>query len=112
MKLFVDRHIRDFGASGRVMDEKYLSYVRALPCLACGNSPCDPDHLKTRAQGRNDYLTVPLCRLHHSERGQIGDNAFERSYGVDLINALIAVMASFLETNSEGNEILLASHKY
>jgi hypothetical protein len=48
------------------------------PCLACGRSPSDAHHLRftqQRALGRkvSDEFTVPLCRTHHRELHQRGD---------------------------------------
>ena len=55
------------------------SKVREHPALlACGRSPSDAHHLRfaqQRALGRkvSDEFTVPLCRLHHRELHQRGD---------------------------------------
>jgi hypothetical protein len=51
---------------------------RSRPLLACGRSPSDAHHLKfaqQRALGRkvSDEFTVPLCRFHHRELHQRGD---------------------------------------
>jgi len=52
--------------------------VGAQPCLACGRSPSDAHHLRfaqQRALGRkvSDEYTVPLCRTHHRDLHQGGD---------------------------------------
>jgi len=31
-----------------------------------------------------DYSCVPLCRIHHSERHQIGNEKFEYKYSINL----------------------------
>lgn len=46
--------------------EKYLDYIRAMPCLRCGKpGPCDPHHVSVKNQGWGtkppDYQAVPLC---------------------------------------------------
>lgn len=69
----------------KIIDEAYLAYVRKLPCLVCGYTPCDPDHLKARGwreAKRNDYSCIPLCRRHHTERGQYGDTKFCATYQI------------------------------
>jgi hypothetical protein len=62
----------------RLRDREHLKFVSAQPCLACGRSPSDAHHLKfaqQRALGRkvSDEFTVPLCRTHHRELHQRGD---------------------------------------
>ena len=48
------------------------------PCLVCGRAPSDPHHLgfaQPRALGRkvSDEFTVPLCRTHHRQLHQRGN---------------------------------------
>ena len=62
----------------RLRDPDHLKFVSTQPCLACGRSPSDAHHLKfaqQRALGRkvSDEFTVPLCRTHHRELHQRGD---------------------------------------
>jgi hypothetical protein len=62
----------------RLRDRDHLKFVSTQPCLACGRSPSDAHHLKfaqQRAMGRkvSDEFTVPLCRTHHRELHQRGE---------------------------------------
>jgi ERF superfamily len=62
----------------RLRDRDHLKFVSAQPCLTCGRSPSDAHHLKfvqARAMGRkvSDEFTVPLCRTHHRELHQRGN---------------------------------------
>jgi hypothetical protein len=62
----------------RTRDRNHLRFVSTQPCLACGRSPSDAHHLRfaeQRALGRkvSDEFTVPLCRLHHRELHERGD---------------------------------------
>jgi hypothetical protein len=62
----------------RMRDRNHLRFVSTQPCLACGRTPSDAHHLRfaeQRALGRkvSDEFTVPLCRLHHRELHQRGD---------------------------------------
>jgi len=46
--------------------------------LLCGRTPSDPHHLRfaqPRALGRktSDEFVVPLCRAHHNQNHQVGD---------------------------------------
>ena len=74
----------------KLSSKKYLDYIRNKPCLVCGSIPCDPDHLEARGMGGanrsgyKDYSCVPLCRIHHTERHQAGNENFENKYGINL----------------------------
>lgn len=58
----------------RIVDPELLTVVRGLPCLACGKTPSDPDHVTTRGAGGDDVATnvMPLCRAHHVMRHKRG----------------------------------------
>lgn len=62
----------------RRRSKAHLLFVGAQPCLVCAQIPCDAHHLKfaqTKAMGRkvSDEFTVPLCRKHHHELHQHGN---------------------------------------
>ena len=62
----------------RLRDKAHLKFVASQPCLVCGRQPSDPHHLRfvqPRALGLkvSDEFTVPLCRGHHREVHQTGD---------------------------------------
>jgi hypothetical protein len=64
----------------RIRDRGHLQFVAAQPCLLCGRNPSDPHHLRfaqVRAQGLkvSDEFTVPLCRTHHRQLHQAGNEA-------------------------------------
>jgi hypothetical protein len=70
--------VTPLGKELRLRDRDHLKFVSAQPCLACGRSPSDAHHLKfaqQRALGRkvSDEFTVPLCRTHHRDLHQRGD---------------------------------------
>jgi hypothetical protein len=75
----------------RLRDKAHLKFVASQPCLVCGRQPADPHHLRfaqPRAMGLkvSDEFTVPLCRTHHRQLHQVGD---ESTWWQDLqINAL------------------------
>jgi hypothetical protein len=62
----------------RARDKDHLRSIALQPCTVCGRQPCEAHHLRyaqPRALGRkvSDEFTVPLCRLHHRELHQYGD---------------------------------------
>jgi ERF superfamily len=62
----------------RRRDKSHLEYVASKPCLVCGRTPSDAHHLRCaepRALGRkvSDEFAVPLCRIHHRELHDRGD---------------------------------------
>ncbi len=75
----------------RLRDKAHLKFVASQPCLVCGRQPSDPHHLRfaqPRALGLkvSDEFTVPLCRSHHRQLHQVGN---EMAWWNDLkINAL------------------------
>jgi Rad52/22 family double-strand break repair protein len=62
----------------RLRDKAHLKFVASQPCLICGRQPSDPHHLRF-AQLRgiglkvSDEFTVPLCRGHHRQLHQAGN---------------------------------------
>jgi hypothetical protein len=62
----------------RRRDKSHLRFVASQPCVICGRHPSDPHHLRfaqPRALGVkvSDEFTVPLCRGHHRQLHQIGN---------------------------------------
>jgi len=62
----------------RLRDKAHLKFVASQPCLVCGRTPSDPHHLRfaqPRAIGLkvSDEFTVPLCRGHHRQLHQAGN---------------------------------------
>jgi hypothetical protein len=62
----------------RLRDKAHLKFVASQPCLVCGRQPSDPHHLRfaqPRAIGMkvSDEFTVPLCRGHHRQLHQAGN---------------------------------------
>ena len=59
-------------------DKAHLKFVASQPCLVCQQMPCDAHHLKfsqPRSLGSkvSDEFTVPLCRRHHQQLHQYGN---------------------------------------
>jgi hypothetical protein len=76
--LKIDKSMLYFSEVRRHRDKSHLRFVALQPCLVCGRSPSDPHHLRfaqPRALGRktSDEFVVPLCRTHHRQNHQVGD---------------------------------------
>jgi hypothetical protein len=74
----IDKSSLTLAEPKRLRDKAHLKFVASQSCLVCGRQPSDPHHLRfsqPRAIGRkvSDEFTVPLCRGHHRELHQAGN---------------------------------------
>jgi Rad52/22 family double-strand break repair protein len=74
----IDKSLLAIAKPKRLRDKTHLKFVASQPCLICGRQPSDPHHLRfaqPRALGLkvSDEFTVPLCRGHHRELHQAGN---------------------------------------
>ena len=82
----IDKSLLTISEPKRLRDKAHLRFVASQPCLVCGRQPSDPHHLQfaqPRALGLkvSDEFTVPLCRSHHRELHQFGN---EKSWWTNL----------------------------
>jgi ERF superfamily protein len=97
-----EQSVTPIGKTLRLRDQDHLKFVSTQPCLVCARSPSDPHHLKFaqgRALGRkvSDEFTVPLCRTHHRELHQRGD---ERVWWQQLnIDPMLTATALWAQTH-------------
>src|SRR5450756_2477423 len=74
----IDKSLLTIAEPKRLRDKDHLRFVASKPCLVCGRQPSDPHHLRfaqPRALGLkvSDEFTVPLCRDHHQQLHQAGN---------------------------------------
>ncbi len=74
----IDKSALPLGEPKRIRDKEHLKFVATQPCLVCGRQPSDAHHLRfaqPRALGMkvSDEFTVPLCRTHHRNLHQTGN---------------------------------------
>jgi hypothetical protein len=74
----IDKSVLTIAEPKRLRDKAHLRFVASQPCLVCGRQPSDPHHLRfsqPRALGLkvSDEFTVPLCRGHHRQLHQAGN---------------------------------------
>jgi hypothetical protein len=76
----IDKSTLAFPEPPRVRDKEHLRFVAAQPCLLCSATPSDAHHIRfaqPRAMARKvgDEFAVPLCRAHHGELHNSGNEA-------------------------------------
>ena len=74
----IDKSALTLAEPKRIRNRAHLNFVATQPCLVCGRQPSDPHHLRfaqPRAIGMkvSDEFTVPLCRGHHRQLHQAGN---------------------------------------
>ena len=74
----IDKSVLAIAEPKRLRDKAHLRFVASQPCLVCGRQPSDPHHLRfaqPHALGLkvSDEFTVPLCRGHHRQLHQAGN---------------------------------------
>jgi hypothetical protein len=74
----IDKSVLTLAEPKRRRDKSHLRFFASQPCLVCGRHPADPHHLRfaqPRALGVkvSDEFTVPLCRGHHRQLHQAGN---------------------------------------
>jgi hypothetical protein len=74
----IDKSVLYLSEPRRHRDKPHLRFVALQPCLVCGRSPSDAHHLRfvqpqTLGRKASDEYAVPLCRTHHRQNHQVGD---------------------------------------
>lgn len=110
----IDKSALTFAEPKRLRDKDHLRFVRSQPCLICGRQPSDPHHLRfaqPRAMGLkvSDEFTVPLCRNHHQQLHQAGN---ESAWWHDLdIKALEIAKELWMESRSKTYQIAAQAYQ-
>jgi len=95
----IDKSALTLSEPKRLRDKAHLRFVASHPCLICGRQPSDPHHLQfaqPRALGLkvSDEFTVPLCRGHHRQLHQAGNElAWWAKLNVDALPLAKALWA-------------------
>lgn len=93
----------------RLRSKKHMAKVRAMGCCICKNPVADAHHLRTIGHMRaaslknGDDYTIPLCRKHHEELHNFGDEKlFLDLHGIDA--KLILDQTKDGENDSDGKD--------
>lgn len=92
-----------------ILCPSYRDFVRSKPCCVCANPHVDFDHLKARGFGsgkQNDLTGIPLCRKHHAERGQIGNERFEQTHRINLWQVAAMLLIEFFAVDPERRSLV------
>ena len=72
-------------------DQKYLAWIRTLPCLICGRAAgVEAAHTGPHGMALKspDSSAIPLCARHHrtgrDSYHKLGPRIFERHHGIDI----------------------------
>jgi hypothetical protein len=104
----IDKSVLTIAEPKRLRDKAHLRFVASQACLICGRQPSDPHHLRfaqPRALGLkvSDEFTVPLCRGHHRQLHQAGN---EVAWWEALkINALPTAKDLWEQTHAKGGHV-------
>ena len=77
--------------------EKYKSWIRLLPCLACGDYHSVPHHVRLpghcgMGQKPDDLFCVPLGQIPcHNELHNIGEMRFWDQHNIDIKMEIISL---------------------
>jgi hypothetical protein len=102
-------HRRVSAKTIRLRDKDHRKFVSTQPCLVCGRTPADPHHLRfaqPRALSRkvSDEFTVPVCRLHHRELHNHGDE--KKWWEGNNINPLPMALNLWKQSQTENMAVL------
>lgn len=80
--------------------EKYMKFVRDLPCVVCGTMPCDPHHTTKAGMSikATDLSCIPVCRIHHDEFNAVGSGprTFEAKHNINIKTELIKTLMKYI----------------
>lgn len=75
----------------RLRSPAHLAFVRSHQCCVpgCGLMPIEAAHVRSGTGGGmgfkpGDDWAISLCRWHHAEQHQLGENAFEAKYVINM----------------------------
>jgi hypothetical protein len=108
----------------RIEDKAHLQFIRELRCCICQLPGVDPAHIRFSdarvakanpgvGQKPDDAWTTPLCRKHHDEQHNYGDElGWWQKQGIDPI--LLSMALYRVSGDHEAGEqiVACATHKF
>lgn len=105
----------------RSTDPDYLTWVRSLPCLLCGdNTTVEAAHVRMaeprlakRQTGKgekpDDRWALPLCHAHHAAQHSGGERRFWDMHDVNPLAACLVLHLAHERDDREGAEHFIAT---
>lgn len=97
-------------SSRRLRSKKRMQAARDLGCCICKNPAADAHHLRSvghpasAALKNGDDYTIPLCRKHHDELHNFGDEEiFLALHGIDVMLILRQLNGGSDDIQGEGS---------
>lgn len=82
--------------------ERYLEFVRTLPCAVCGTPYVAPHHAgddRGMSLKCSDTRTIPLCARCHTEMHQRGVITFQLVHNFDVKDSIIQTLERYVMEN-------------
>jgi hypothetical protein len=79
------------------------SFIKTMPCLACGRKKAQPHHIKTRGAGGENRIDnlIPLCEAHHNECHLNAGIFMDKYNQVKMYQAMISKYNSTLNQTNQ-----------
>ncbi|RJR07932.1 DUF968 domain-containing protein [Candidatus Parcubacteria bacterium] len=86
------------------ISEKYLNFVRSMPCSVCGKMDTEAHHIRFAYNSGtgmkpSDTWAIPLCRHHHRAIHDAGIKTFHAQTGLNIYRELFLVAKRYIEEN-------------
>jgi hypothetical protein len=104
----------------RERDEKYLTWIRLLPCVLCGDATAtEAAHVRMhdvlaskrecgKSEKPDDRWALPLCGNHHRDQHDRERYFWSTLHHMDPIRVSLALQVAFLRDDLELAERILA----
>ena len=81
------------------INKDYLTWIKTKQCLICAYpAPIDAHHVwNSGGKHGNDYLTIPLCRLHHTDYHAHGVDTFAINHNIDYWHEIVNRLSQYIE---------------
>lgn len=94
--------------ASRWRSQAHCNFVRSHHCCVplCGGMPIEVAHVRIGSgagvgQKPDDWNTISLCRACHAEQHRLGEQTFQKRYGIDMAE----MAAQFAKASPKAREI-------
>lgn len=81
-----------------IRNERYLGYIRTLPCCVCRRAIVEAHHADTGGVGIkcNDTRAIPLCHECHTVCHTLGKETFQERRNIDFKAIQITCLEGYI----------------